>query len=1713
MNIDLELHEKLLQLHYDLLPADEAAELRRQIDADPSLAAAYSEVQRQAELLGEAARLHVPKIQLQRPEHAMPAPKSATTSTASARKTSRRPAASARAAGWFVGIAAAALLALSVGGYWHHHASLADIAQEHMRLVVSGPATLRPGIANHYHVSTTAVTGVPLRAVVDYTLYSPRDAVLFSAQMPTDEQGHLVLDLPAEVDMSLGGRLEVKAEHAGAQQQIEPLLLAAEPGRFVTRLSLDKPLYRPGEAVLYRSLTFDRYGLAAESEMLVEFEIHDPSGAVVQGSQLQGATQSGVGSGAFAIPADLAGGSYTLVSRSMNGAFPEERREFFIRQYRTPRFKKQLEFVRDSYSPGDQVVADFSAESAQGDALAGASLEIVASVDGVEVFRTAAEATSTGAYRAEFTLPENIERGDGQLLVVVDDGGGRETIANTIPINLGKVDVQFFPEGGDLVAGVDNQVYFSGRDLMGEPVYLKGHVVDGRGKQIVDIETEHEGMGSFAFEPSPGETYWLDITEPADVVSKPQLPAVAKEQAVALSLPQGVIAAGEPLSVNVRSMRPHLPLVVAVTCRGVPVGQHPLAADKGDNAFEIPLPDEAGGVLRVTVYDYHTQPPRPVAERLAYRRQARRLNVELAGASASYAPGDPVELSLRVTDEQGEPAAAVLGVTVVDDALLNLADDKSPSMRTHFLLTTDVENPADLEDADFYLSDDPDAERALDLLLGTQGWRRFVEQTVQELRERGAEEEQFARLLALDGVVRPPAVSDNLDQVRAAYQASAARFSADRAALLGGLSVIGGAALLLLLLLTVLMRLVRSVELGLPALAAAAASLVFGAWLLGADAPASLSGGPVAYNAYRLTPRVVTADDQRPDRWYDNYWAFDDDLAFGDRGHVLFENDAEFLEDGRRDPFLLGKRFDELRRAEGEEGAELGDPLDMRGKRLAEFPAIAPPHLQRDLKLDFAKRVKDMKQLAGREFDWAHFRFDPRFGQDRLAGLAGFGGGGFADKEIADYRFAVRQYAHVHMPTDDGVRSDFTETLFWHPLLVADADGRATVSFQLSDSITSFRVLADAHGSGRIGSGDGAIVSRLPFNLAPKLPLAVTAGDRVDVPLAVVNDTDRQLPVTLTLEHDELLSYEGPADGRLQLMAGRRDRQYFALEVIGDSGQAELTFRGEVETSAGHRLTDAVRRSVKVAPPGFPIHLSYGGCIEGEQEVVVRLPDDWVPGSLQVTLNAFPSTLADLEQGLEGILREPTGCFEQASTSNYPNVLSLKYMQEHDVADPEITRRARQLLTSGYGRLTGYECPQQGYEWFGGDPGHEALSAYGLMQFRDMAAVYDVDQAMIQRTAKWLLSRRDGHGGFLRNEKALDSFGGAPDDVTNAYITWALSESGQEGIDAEIAHVGKLCQQTDDPYVTALGATSLLNAGRREAGLALLDKLAQSQHEDGQLTGTQGSITHSGGISLTVETTALAALAWFKEPAFREPAERAIRWITANRQGGGGFGSTQATILALKALVEHANINRGTITGGELIVKRDGVTIGTQPFCAGTNQTITIDGLSARLESGENRLAIALSGDNQMPYGLDVSYRSQTPASDDACPLRLSAELAADKVTAGESVQMTARLTNTTESGQPMSIAILGLPAGLEPRADQLEELKKAGKFDYYETREREIICYWRSLAPEQEVIIDFDLVAEIPGRYTAPASRAYLYYTAERKQWVAPLAVEIARP
>jgi hypothetical protein len=721
----------------------------------------------------------------------------------------------------------------------------------------------------------------------------------------------------------------------------------------------------------------------------------------------------------------------------------------------------------------------------------------------------------------------------------------------------------------------------------------------------------------------------------------------------------------------------------------------------------------------------------------------------------------------------------------------------------------------------------------------------------------------------------------------------------------------------------------------------------------------------------------------------------------------------------------------------------------------------------------------------------------------------------------------VREYKHVRADGPDGERSDFAETLYWHPVLVLPG-GKAEVSFDMCDSLGAFEVTAFAHTlDGRLGSASTILTSRLPFTVQPRTPLEVTASDTIGIPLAIANNTHESRAARVSTEHTNLALLDGAAATELSVPAETTIRKLYRFQPTIQEGDATLIFTGKTDGFPA----DSIRTAFRIVPEGFPIVASHSDVLEQSASEEIVLPQTWIKGTLKCQVQVYPSTLADLQKGLEALLREPGGCFEQSSSSTYPNILVMQYLRESDQTKPEIERRALELLDRGYQKLVSFECQnpaerkKEGYEWFGGTaPAHEALTAYGLMEFRDMARVRDVDPAMLERTREYLLHQRDGQGGFKRNPRALDSFGRAPENITNAYIVWALTESGKDDdITKELAVLHEQAKTSKDPYFLSLVANSLINRAKTADALSLLKKVGEVQKPDGHLDAEQTSITGSGGRDLQIETTSLALLAWLKANpgAFNACIQRAIKWLGQQRGGYGGFGSTQSTILALKALILYTKANKKTPEAGELHLFVSDKQVASQSFAAGATEALTLAVPDAEniLKPGKNAVRVEITGKNVFPYTLTWSYQTRQPASAANCPVKLSAKLDRTQAQESDTVHLNVHVENASGKGQGMATAIVGLPGGLTIPEDmkQLKDYTRASSdgqrplVSAFEIRGRELVLYWRDLAPDQIIDVPIDLICRIPGEYSGPASRAYLYYNADLKHWIEPLKINIA--
>lgn len=1666
---------------------------------------------------------------------------------------------------------------------------LQDILNQQLQILVTGPAHVQAGAPNNYTVQTCNAGLQPVPASVTARVVNHKQEILYEEKVERS-RGVIRLELPPTLplkpDTDLFLEIEARRDDGASDRLRERLDLS--PPVYVTHLATDKPLYRPGETVYFRSLTLERFSLKpAEETLQLVYTLTAPNGqqtVVTQGTagyfrQPDGSPfpvqdtklLAGIGCGSWTIDAGAPGGEYTLTVRELSDRFPEQSRKFLVNQYENPRLNKELEFTRKSYGPGDEVVAACKVSRTEGGApVARRPVLATVIVDGKETEQLSLQTDEQGLVNVRFKLPARIERGEASLSVRLDDGGSIETLVRPIPIVLKKLNIEFFPEGGDLVAGIPNRCYFQARTTLGKPAELRGRLVDDQGEvAAVSVQTfnddaqpgANQGMGVFTFIPRPNRTYELQIDNPTGIEGRYVLPAV-KADGVVLHVPRGVVPAGQPIPIRLTSAGKQRRLHVGAYCRGRLLDSRAVTVGAGA-AVELELKPNlaAGGVCRITVFEEVSGsarlPLKPVAERLLYRQSGERLNITVHPDRKQYVPGEHCTLTLKATDEKDHPAQAVFVGACVDRGVLNLADEKTArAMPTHFLLTTEVRRPEDLEHADFLLGEHPSAAVALDLLLGTQGWRRFAEQDPQRFRQRFSSDAE--RLLVLSGQgteLTRTLTQTALDKVQKEVQAEQTRLQdrlaaaaqvlakphagnaqaaeierlqaeirdaqAQRLAAAGALQNLLDLARVVLLPLAVgllVLAIVGGVVVGLrvnwvqalqtfgtAAVCTVALLLGVSLFLVESNAPLSPATSAPMKSNLEIAARLPVPEAQAP-------------LA-------AQAGIAGVPKDGAK-AFMF----------------RMAEPAQDRARLQPAAPAEQARHQRR------ARATADNKRLIlppvrPRPADEGGVvrGFNPAAIGGRLAPnmqAAGAVGGQFpADQAFFDLPeaavaapqqpFIVREYAHQRTGSaQPELRSDFVDTVWWHPVLVLP-NGEAKVSFQLCDSVTSYQIILHGHTpDGRLGATTAVIEARLPFNCEPKLPIEVTASDRIDLPVSVANNTSEARQVALQWSATGLSLLSGQDAQPLVLPAESRGRRIFSVRPTLAEGLARVQIDGSCPP-----YVDSIVRSIGVVPDGFPIIEARSDMLENSAAQELVLPPTWVPGSLKCQVTAYPSTLASLQKGLESLLREPCGCFEQTSTSNYPNVLILEYLKETDQVKPDLERRARELLTRGYNQLISFEClnesaqQREGYEWFGGTaPPHEALTAYGLMQFRDMARVHDVDSAMLERTRKFLLSRKDGRGGFQRNPRALDTFGRAPEDITNAYIVWAITEGGQEdNVEQELDALKKQAQGSKDPYFLALVANSLLNRGHAADGVALLKKLVAAQKADGYLEAERTSITGSGGRDLQIETTALTILAWLKsnQPEYLPNIQKAIKWIGQQRGGYGGFGSTQSTILALKALIAYAKANKKTVEAGEVRLLVSGQPVASRAFPAGVDEALVLDLPEPEkiLKPGPNQLRLELTGKNTFPYTLSCSYRTVQPPSAANCALRLMTRLDRQAANEGDTVRLSVRLENVSGKGQGMAVAVVGLPGGLSLPEDlkQLKEHAKLrndgterGPIDSFEVRGRELVLYWRDLAPGKVVEVPVDLVCRVPGEYRGPASRAYLYYNADAKHWIEPLSMTI---
>ncbi len=1514
-------------------------------------------------------------------------------------------------------------------------------------------------------------------------------------------------------------------------------------------LTTEKPMYQPGQTIHVRALALDRSTHEAAADRKLTFELEDSRGNKV----FKRVTQTGkfgIAAAEFGLAEEVNLGAYHLravMGDAEAGAQNSAQMALNVERYVLPKFKVAVEFsgkAKHGYRPGDRVTGIVRANYFFGKPVEGGEITVKATGMDVAQFEAGSVQGKTdheGAYHFDLRLPayftgRPLNQGAARVLIeatVKDSAGHAETRGQPVAVSESPLIVTAVPEGGTLIPNLENQVFVLTSYADGQPARASMKVrAAGNAEQTVNTDAGgvavvrlKAGAGSVALAIDANDTEGNRTS-----VSVP-LTIRAGDDQILLRTEHAVYRAGDRIALKVFSTKRQGSAYVDVVREGQTVLTRDLDIVNGTAELVLTATPEMAGTLDFNAYLFGRD-ARPVGDhRLLFVQPAGELKITAAADSTVYKPGGDARIRFHVTNGRGEGVQAALGLQVVDEAVFALAEKQpgfakvffyleqeamKPRVEIHSIGMTDVVEPVEAGQAEqrdraaraLFAATEMVIANKFETEVGRVNpqakWgeyygryqNRFQSQVV-KLAQSLSRVYSGGDLTAVMGKVSGPEARDSWNNVfrveHAPWDAQKKYYVVTSA---GPDQRFGTGDEM-----TTYVEVRTGKAVNYPTLRAMEVAIehdrgpVNGrAEIVGFVFDASRAAIPRATVTARevatgTTRRAAAGENGQfnlaglPPGEYDvrvesaGFRSGSTRVKLEPRDRANVSATLEVGAVSESVVVMTGNGMRDSMRMERRGGVAGGFPAGMGGGVMGGIiggvPAAAPPPL-------------------------------------RMANMVVLASPGIVKKESSDAPAAR-------------VRSYFPEALYINPEIITDQHGNASISIPLADSITTWRmamVASTMHGA--LGSGVSSIKVFQEFFVDLDLPVTLTQGDRVAIPVGVYNYSPARGDVSLKLQPDNWYSLvQDVPDKTLAVDSGRVGGSQFTLEAKR-IGKFKLTLSAAMGTSRA----DIIVREIEVIPNGREQNTVFNGRLETSVEHNFDLPAAAIPDASKIFVRLYPGPLSQVIEGMDSILRMPGGCFEQTSSSTYPNVLALDYMKTTKKSTPEVRAKAEGYIANGYQRLLTFEVPGGGFSWFGSAPANKILTAYGLMEFYDMSKVYEVDRNVILRTQQWLAGQQQADGSWkpdtsFINEGATNRYNSDVLRIT-AYIAWSLRNTGYQGPAVEKARqfIGIHMDKKLDTYTLAVLANFAVDYAKDRGFTAQAMKLlldASTTKDEQVWWNAEETAVYATGTSASVETTGLAAqalLKWGEAPAV---AGKALTYIAAKKDASGTWGTTQATIMALRALLLASGKGAADVRG-DLEISLNGKPVERLKLTAENNDLLhqfVLKGIDAK---GANHVSIRFNGKGGLAYQVVGRYFlpwNEKPANE---PLDIQvtydrAQLAQDDVATA-----TAVVRNNMRKAANMVMVDLGIPPGFDLLSEDLQAIvektawRKGGRLEKFSMTATQAILYFDSVGGGETVTIRYRLRAKYPVRAKTFQSRVYEYYDPEVSSVARPVQLEVRK-
>ncbi len=1652
---------------------------------------------------------------------------------------------------WRTALIALAILIVGVAGYslrvaYHEPDAQNTIVLGQNAFYADSPASLR--IVVQHGVSKRPVS----HAQVQIRLHAADRSFDLGAST-TDQDGSVS---PAfRIPSLTAGKYELAllVTSALGRDEIKREIEIKAPARLY--LTTDKPIYQPGQTLHMRAMALHRISLLPLAVQPITFELEDPKGnKVFRETRL--ASKYGIAAVDFPIADEVNMGRYKI---SLQAGGNTAEKTVTVKRYVLPKFKTTVTAGQSYYLPSETVSGQVAAAYFFGKPLDRAQVKLTART---HVEKTADLTTLTGptdgAGNFAFTLklPDYftgmpLAGGDAFLelaATVTDAAGHEETSSLRLIVARQPIRILALPENGKLVPGVANRIFILTAYPDGQPAACRIKVNNA------ELHSDQSGVALYKLVPSTNVSLQVEATDGQGRVGRETIaPAVGTGAAsFVFRTDRAVYAGGQSVAATILSGIPEATFFLDVIKEGQTVLTKTLDVRKGEGTLNLDLPAGLFGTLKLNAYTISPDGESVAQSRLIRVNQPDQLQIQAVLDKPVHRPGETARVNFEVKDRQNRPAPAALGLSVVDEAVFHLSENR-PGLLEQFFLADEqllqpmyqikfsvspgklwggLEEDQPLAEALFTAAVIPDdtAKSLEDLkdklspamidelknndmqvyyrqlliepryshlagLFESKGDYSFRTKTFPDKKAAMDKSREYYFSILLHIIIIVIVCIINLFIIRVSFNKvyrlvcgydDAIGLTPLQALVRRALTGIANASDLIIILPFVLLFTGLLISCGIWA--------IVSIWSVNIEPePGWLFSAWVGLSIFIYVTMVILQF-----KWCAELRHSSEAARVGNRmiidpilyacilvvGALLF---VGFIYQIRGcgilfafyvpaiiiyslvAPIFIGSLTSLL-------AAQYGVTIERKGRGIEIIVVIFVIALLAGLLLpnlasvhSSARKVMAMNDLNALD-----------------TALMAEGAG--EEESLSSPR--IREY--------------FPETLFWQPELITDDNGRADLALPLADSITTWRMNADAvSGGGLLGSRQLDIPVFQDFFVDLDLPVALTRNDEVSIPVACYNYLKQAQTLRLTLEAGDGCGVQGASEQILNLAPNEVKSASFRIKAR-EVGLHPLTV-----TARGGAMSDAVRRQVEVRPDGTQQEQLQNATLRQSAAHTVVIPLDAIPNSVRLLLKVYPSSFSEVVEGLDAIFEMPHGCFEQTSSSTYPNVLALRYMKEMNQITPEIEIKARKYITAGYQRLLTFEIAGGGFELFGHPPANEMLTAYGLLEFTDMATVHAIDPAVLDRSAKWLLSKQKSNGAWGSDKLAHSWQDVSGEQQTTAYIAWALAEARRPSpqLDAALNYLRTNITPTNQAYTLALAANALLADNPKDSvGLRLAEALqAQfvSDTETAHLASKGRGAMYSYGPCLDIETTALATLALMKSGQYPEIIKKALTWILRQKDPRGTWHSTQATILAMKALLAGTGKALGGDAQADLAIAINEQLAYNIQIKPETSDLLQVCNLTKHLRPGTNTVTLSTKDKAvEIPYQLAATWWVPWAAPAAESPKELSIKVDYDRTSLA--VNDVLKSTVTVQNNQPaaiqMAIIDLGIPPGFRVDTAAFEKLVQSGVLAKYEVTGNQCILYVRGIPAEKPIRFTFDLKAMYPIKAQSPASRVYEYYNPQNQ-------------